>query len=106
MNIGAMLRRILVSSFCFMWVSGTVLAANITAAQKAKEAIKFADDVYVSLSVFITSIIATAIFTWTVAKYDNKKVAEITALNNAVQKFLDDKDNLYCKFKPDCEENK
>ena len=85
--LGALLRKLTVGSFCMMWMSGGVLGAQLKAA--ANE-IQVSDSIYVSLPVFVTSIIATAIFTWTVAKYDNKKVIEIQELRKAVHTLIED----------------
>jgi hypothetical protein len=35
------------------------------------------DQILVTLPVFITSIIATAVFTWTIAQYDMKKLKKL-----------------------------
>ena len=85
MLLGLILRKCLVSSFCMIWMSGGVLSSQISNGIKASE------DVYISLPVFISSIVATAIFTWTVAKYDNKKISQISKLQDNVNELLQSK---------------
>ena len=65
-------------SFITMWSSSIVLADGI---EKIAAGDKYNyEQIYISLPVYIVSMIATAGFIWTVAKYDNKRVREMSDL--------------------------
>lgn len=60
-----------VASFVVMWCSVPVAAeAAETVARQQPVSV---DSVTISLPVYVTSIIATAIFTWKVGQYDKKR---------------------------------
>ena len=55
-----------------MWISGTTLGSAVDSAESMTD-LTTEGDVFISLPIFITSLIATAAFTWTVARYDARQ---------------------------------
>ena len=54
------------------WICVGLLTCQATAQETTEPALTH-DQILVTLPVFVTSIIATAIFTWTIAQYDRKR---------------------------------
>ena len=74
-NFGAVvLRLLMVSAVALMWMVTPVVANTIPTTGVDS------DSIHVSLPVYFTSIAATVIFTWTVAKYDNARVRKLDKL--------------------------
>ena len=44
--------------------------------------------IVISLPVYVSSLIATAIFTWTIAKYDAKRAKKITQLETKIDNLI------------------
>lgn len=59
-----------VASFVAMWVTSPVAAE---AAEQMSQRPVSVDSVTISLPVYVTSVVATAIFTWKVGQYDKKQ---------------------------------
>lgn len=79
-------RSVLIFSNAAMWcVTGTVLGrplgdgGPITVNQ---------DNIYISLPVYISSIAATAVCTWVVAKYDNRRIRQVSELKATVERLM------------------
>lgn len=65
------------ASHTCMWVSTAVIESKATCE----------DDIYITLPVFIISLIATVGFTWTIAKYDNARKRQIDELKQACKEL-------------------
>lgn len=86
------LRNCAIISNMVMWLAaGTVYGQTSDLSNEVHH-----DSIYISLPVFISSIIATAVFTWTVAKYDSKRIGKIeelehqmTTLTNRLTQFVE-----------------
>ncbi len=55
------------------WICVGLLTCQANAEDAPMESALTHDQILVTLPVFVTSIIATAIFTWTIAQYDRKR---------------------------------
>lgn len=86
-----------VISFLVMWCSTVVLADGI---EKATEGNKVGyEQIYISLPVYIVSLLATAGFVWTASKYDNKRLMEIKGLREQIQEMA----KTMCRFPAGCD---
>lgn len=89
-----LIRLMAVISFIVMWSSTVVLADGM---QKAAADDKYSyEQIYISLPVYIISLLATAGFVWAVAKYDNKRAQEMRALRDEIR--------ASCRFPGGCDE--
>ncbi|MFH1370357.1 MAG: hypothetical protein ABII09_03610 [Planctomycetota bacterium] len=87
-----------VISFIIMLCSTVVLADGL---EKAVGGNRVGyEQIYISLPVYIVSLLATAGFIWKVAKSDNKKTNELKTL----QKQMVDNIRAACKFPTGCED--
>ena len=89
-----------------VWISGTIAAAEVSSSSE----ILTQDKLAISLTIYISSVIATAIATWTIAKYDNKRVQEIRDLKSQLEKISRSickypaiKNCNDCAFKNECD---
>ena len=76
-----MIRNLSVISNVVMWISvGAVYGQTTSPMPEVHH-----DAVYISLPVFVTSMLATAVFTWTIAKYDNSRIRKIEVLEEKLE---------------------
>tara|TARA_Y100001938_G_C8083082_1_gene430317 strand:+ start:1823 stop:2119 length:297 start_codon:yes stop_codon:yes gene_type:complete len=61
-----------VASNTIMWISGTAFSSQVEKLASIAE-MTTEKDLYISLPVFIISLIASVGFTWTVARYDSNQ---------------------------------
>jgi hypothetical protein len=80
------LRILGVICFSVMWIVTPVAAAQSipTTIAAVGEA-----EIHVSLAVYVMSIIGTAGFTWTIARYERAKDKKIQELETMVQQLID-----------------
>lgn len=94
------IRLLTTISFIFFWCSTVVLANDL---QKAAAGDKYSyEQIYISLPVYIISLLTTAGFVWTVAKYDNKRAAEIKKLQDQLSEAI----KTTCKYPVGCDDCK
>jgi hypothetical protein len=92
-------RMLAVISFASMWISGGALFAQTEGHSRVSH-----EDISISLPVYISSIIATAVFTWIVSKYDNARTRRVERVERKLDLLLqsngiscDDDDNTKSK---------
>tara|TARA_Y100000310_G_C20087925_1_gene536873 strand:+ start:108 stop:416 length:309 start_codon:yes stop_codon:yes gene_type:complete len=71
---------------CVGLLTGEVAASNGTPSPALTH-----DQIMVTLPVYVTSILATAVFTWTIAQYDRKrdrKLDHIEQMNNELKREI------------------
>jgi len=66
-------RLFAIASNVITWSCVGLLTGEVMATNGEAEPALTHDQILVTLPVFVTSIIATAIFTWTIAQYDRKR---------------------------------
>ncbi len=69
-------------SGCVMWI-----LAGVVHAQTADHDVRHTA-VMISLPVYVVSLVATASFTWAVAKYDNERIRRMDRLERTLQAYL------------------
>lgn len=97
--IGVYLRRLAIFCHCIMWaITGLACAAD-PLPRTGNEV--HHDDIYVPLGVYLSSIAATAVFTWMVAQWDKKRTLETKALEIKVKQLLEEKTRNHSHQVPD-----
>ena len=82
--------RLAVLSNLLMWVSCGLMTTPAFAQTLTAEAPPtFEDGIFISLPVYITSLVATAMFTWTVAKYDSNRLRKLDHMEIEQKRTLD-----------------
>ena len=74
-----------------MWCCVGVLTGQVNGAENPEPALTH-DQILIALPVYVTSIIMTAIFTWTIAQYDRKrdrKLDSIQHMNDELKREMD-----------------
>jgi len=71
-----------------MWISGTTLGSAVDKAENMTD-LTTEGDVFISLPIIITSLIATAAFTWTVARYDARQRQMADEARNHLKRLYD-----------------
>lgn len=82
-----------VASGCAMWIAtGSLLAivSRAGAASAADGGPVTQDAIAISLPIFVTAVIATAVFTWTIARYDLGRNVRIRNLERRMDRILND----------------
>lgn len=78
-------RLLAVACFVVHWCSAGVVLAR-TSEGRAPTVTQ--ESIHVSLPVYVTSIIATAVFTWTVAKYDHARSKRLDELERKLSTLV------------------
>lgn len=82
-----------VVSGCAMWIAAGVTASAVGMVSGADSASTVShEQVTIGLPVFIVSIISTAIFTWTIARYDMARNVRIRAMEKRLDRLLEDRE--------------
>lgn len=76
-----------ISSNIFMWGMAGLFTSEVYSQSSDPTPTLNHDQIMVGLPVFVTSIIATAIFTWTVAQYDRKRDRKIDHTERMVEEM-------------------
>lgn len=83
-----------VSCFAVAWISAAVISAAARASDTGELNGVSEKAMYVSLPVFITSIIGTAAFTWMIAKYDNLRLRKQLQLEHRIEILEKEKERV------------
>lgn len=75
-------RRGLILSNLAMWMGAVSVYAQTS---ESPSGMVPQETVYVSMPVFVTSIMATAVFTWTVSKYDQSRNRKVEMLEEKLE---------------------
>jgi hypothetical protein len=101
-------RLALVLSHACVWIAAQMVVAQTSAGPQPV----MADDSAVSMMVFVAALIATASFTWAVAKLDNNRVNRLENLEKVVAGLATTTDHinkqlnaLAAKMNCDCDED-
>jgi hypothetical protein len=73
-------------SHAVMWIAVGTMCSHVSAADGSGSVAGPVnqESIYVTLPMFVVSIIATAGFTWTIAKWDTRRTKEVHELRNEI----------------------
>ena len=84
-SIACIAARLSVLSNLAMWTSAAYAMEDMRSIQDGTSE----DGIYISLPVYIVSLIATAGFTWTVSKYDAARLQRMNEIESKLDRLLD-----------------
>lgn len=87
-----MVKLAAVVSHTLMWISAGVVHAQASASANTQRIgpTLTEDGIYISLPVFVASLISTAVFTWRIAKYDHHRKRQIEKIEQKLNKIAGD----------------
>lgn len=84
-SIACIAARLSVLSNLLMWTSAAYAMEDMQSIQSGTSE----EGIYISLPVYIVSLIATAGFTWTVSKYDAARLQRMNDIEGKLDRLLD-----------------
>lgn len=81
-------RVAIVGTHSLFWISGSVLYAQTEQGGRLPSQSTSEDGIFISLPVFVSSVLATAVFAWTIAKYDSQRVRRLDRIERQNEELL------------------